>query len=228
MERAPAYVAAAKIILAAASPAQRLVQGPALTHFMCNRQALKILDNDSRKKQAEIAGEFSIELDKGVSWADRGFKNMSHFTNPGTNKGLYGWTDAVRECSLFWNKALHNWQESNYDKAFFYLGAAAHLVQDVCVPHHARGILFDGHQEFEAWTEENRNNYRVSKQGLYDLGESPGDWIRANSLFAAKQYHLVGASSVRQDYHQAAQLLLTRAQRATAGFLNWFFMKAGI
>lgn len=228
MERAPAYVAAAKILLAATGPAQRLVQGPALTHFMCNRQALIILGNDSHQKQAEIAGEFSSDLDKGVSWADQGFKNMSHFMNPGNNKGIYGWTDAVRECSLFWNKALHNWQDRNYEKSFFYLGAAVHLVQDICVPHHAMGILFDGHQEYEAWVEENRYNYRVADQGIYGLGESPGDWIRANSRFAIKHYDLVGASSVMQDYHQATQVLLTRAQRVTAGFLSCFLTKMGI
>ncbi|MDT3698091.1 MAG: zinc dependent phospholipase C family protein [Thermincola sp.] len=228
VEKAPAYVAAAKILLAAAGPAQRLVQGPALTHFMCNRQALKILGNDGHQKAAKIAGEYSEDLDKGVSWADCGFKNMSHFMNPGRNKGIYGWTDAVRECSLFWNKALQNWQDKNYEKAFFYLGAAAHLVQDVCVPHHARGILFDGHLEYEEWAAENRNNYKVTDQGIYDLGEAPGDWIRANSLFAQKHYYLVGASSIRQDYHKATQALLTRAQRVTAGFLSCFFRKVGI
>ncbi len=31
----------------------------------------------------------------------------------------------------------------------FYLGAALHLVQDMCVPHHSLGIIFDGHKEFE-------------------------------------------------------------------------------
>jgi phospholipase C len=227
VERAPAYVAAAKIILAVAGPAQRLVQGPALTHFLCNRQALKILRNDCHQKQAEIAGEFSTDIDKGVSWADQGFKNMSHFMNPGKNKGIYGWTDAVRECSLFWNKALYCWQEKKYENAFFYLGAAAHLVQDVCVPHHARGILFDGHQEYEAWVEENRYNYRTTDQGIYDLGESPGDWIRVNTLFAQKHYYLVGASSKRQDYHKATQALLTRAQKVTAGFLSCFLKKVG-
>jgi len=228
VEKAPAYVAAARIILAAAGPAQRLVQGPALTHFMCNRQALEILANDCRQKQAAIAREFLFDLDKGVSWADRGFKNMSHFMNPGTNKGIYGWTDAVRECSVFWNKALHSWQDRNYDKALFYLGAAAHLVQDVCVPHHARGILFDGHLEYEVWAEENRNNYKVTDQGIYDLGGSPVDWIRANSLFAVKHYCLVGVSFKRLEYHKATQALLTRAQRVTAGFLSCFFGKVGI
>lgn len=228
MERAPAYVSAAKLLLAAAGPAQRLVQGPALTHFMCNRQAVKILGNDGHQEQAGIAGEFLSDLDKGVSWADQGFKNMSHFMNPGKNKGIYGWTDAVRECSLFWNKALHNWQNKNYENTFFYLGAAAHLVQDICVPHHAMGILFDGHQEYEAWVEENRHNYRVADLGVYGLGDSPGDWIRANSSFAVKHYNLVGASSGRQDYHKATQALLTRAQRVTAGFLNCFLRKMEI
>lgn len=228
VERAPAHVMAAKIILAAAGPAQRLVHGPALTHLMCNRQALKILRSDRHLKQSEIAREFSSALDRGVSWADRGFKNMSHFLNPRTNKGIYGWTNAVRECGLFWNHALHHWQGQNYEKAFFYLGAAVHLIQDMCVPHHALGILFDGHQEYEAWVVENRHNYRVEEQGIYDLGKSPGDWIKANSAFAARHYYLVGASSANQDYARATGILLERAQRVTAGFLNYFLKKCGL
>lgn len=225
VERAPAHVMAARIILAATGPAQRLIQGPALTHLMCNRQAVKILQNDRLRKQAEIAGEFSAALDRGVAWADRGFKNMSHFLNPRTNKGIYGWTDAVRECGLFWNQALYFWQGQNYEKAFFYLGAAVHLVQDMCVPHHAMGILFDGHQEYEAWVVANRYNYRVEEQGIYDLGGSPGEWIRSNSSFAARYYHLVGATSAKRDYGQATGILLARAQRVTAGFLSYFLKR---
>lgn len=225
VERAPAYVSAAKIMLAAAAPAQRLIQKPVLTHLMCNRQAKIILVRDGYKDLAEIVDEFSLYLDKGVSWADEGFKNMSHFLNPRTLKGLYGWTDAARECSLYWNKAASCWHSANFEKAFFYLGAALHLVQDLCVPHHAMGIVFDGHQEYEDWVEINRDNFRVNDQGIYGLAESPGQWLKMNAAKAIRHYHNVKAGSPKCNYEKATWALLPRAQRVSAGFLHHFLKK---
>jgi len=96
VERSPAYVSAAKLILAAAGPAQRLVQKPALTHLTCNHQAKLILLADGHKEFAEIVDKYSLYMDKGVFWADQGFKNMSHFFNPRRSRGLYGWTNVAK------------------------------------------------------------------------------------------------------------------------------------
>lgn len=228
VERVPTYISAAKIILSVTGPAQKLVKKPALTHKMCNRQAHIILFKDGHNEFAAIVDEFSLYLDKGVSWADEGFKNMAHFLNPRTSKGLFGWTDAATECGLCWNKAIRSWQQHNFEKAFFHLGAAVHLVQDMCVPHHAMGILLDGHQDYEDWAEENRDNYRVNDQGIYDLGVQPADWLKANAKVAAKHYHLVREQAGELSYRKATQVLLPRAQRVTAGFLHYFLTRIGI
>lgn len=118
VERVPTYISAAKIILSAAGPAQKLVKKPGLTHTMCNRQAHIILFKDGYNELAAIIDEFGLYLDKGVSWADEGFKNMAHFLNPRTLRGLHGWTDAARECSLYWNKAVRQWQQHNFEQLF--------------------------------------------------------------------------------------------------------------
>ncbi len=218
----PTYVSALKIILAAASPAQRFIQSPVITHFMINRQARIILQNDGFTNYAGVVGNYSSWIDKGVSWADEGFKNMSHFLNPRTRKGLYGWTDAIRECSLYWNKAIRSWKADNIEKAFFYIGAAMHLVQDVCVPHHALGILFDGHKEYEQWVKENHKNFIVERGGIYSQCYLPASWIKSNAEIAVKLFPLVRAGSSVANYHEATSVLLTRAQKVTAGFLHCF------
>lgn len=224
----PVYISAAKVILAAVGPAQRFVQSPAVTHKMINRQARKILYNDGYIKQAGLLDEFSITLDKGAAWADNGFKNMSHFYNPRTLKGIYGWTHAVRECSLYWNKAVCSWQEANYEKSIFYIGASIHLLQDLCVPHHAMGILFDGHQEYEEWVDGRKEYYTVDNKGHYGMAIPPAEWLRKNALIAVRYYHFTRAGSTEQHYHKATRVLLPLAQRSTAGFINCFLNKVGI
>lgn len=222
IEKNPTYISAFKILLAAASPAQRFIQSPVLTHFMINRQARTILANDGYTKYAGIVGYYSSYIDNGVSWADEGFKNLSHFLNPKTSRGLYGWTDAIRECSLFWNKAIRNWKAGKREKAFFYIGAAIHLVQDLCVPHHAMGILFDGHQDYEDWVKDNNLNYIAENGGIYRQGDSPALWLRSNAEIAVRFFPLVRAGSSLEDYHKATSVLLPRAQKVTAGFLHYF------
>lgn len=228
VDKTPSYISAAKVILAAAGPAQRLLQNPVVTHFMINRQARVILFKDGYKKYADIVDEFLDYLDQGVSWADENFKNMSHFYNPRTLKGLFGWTDAANECNMFWNKAINHWKTVDCDKAFFYIGAAVHLIQDLCVPHHAMGMIFDGHHEYESWAGENRETYRIERGGEYGLGDTPGEWVRKNASIAARHYHLVRAGATLDNYHKATSILLTRAQTSTAGFLHYFLHKMGI
>lgn len=222
VEKNSTYVSAFKVLLAAAAPAQRLIQSPVLTHFMFNKQAKMILQTDGHTKSAEIVSKYLKSIDQGVAWADDGFKNMAHFINPNTQKGLYGWTNGIRECNLYWNNAIENWRIRNREKSFFYIGAAIHLVQDLCVPHHAMGVLFDGHQDYEDWVKNHKNNYRVEKDGIYNLGSRPEDWIKPSLDIARKLYPFVKAGSSVRDYHIATSLLLPRVQKITAGFLHHF------
>lgn len=223
VEKNPSYISAAKLILAAAAPAQRLVKKPALTHLMCNAQAATILENDGYGREAALLREHLIWLDQGVSWADDGFRNLAHFFNPRSHKGLIGWTGAAQECTRYWNKAVQAWQKAHYTKAFFYLGAAGHLIQDLCVPHHAMGVLLDGHQDFEDWVSSCRDNYRVEHGGLYKRDAPPGEWLDSNARESVRHYHLVRSGSAAQRFHKATSVLLPRAQRTSAGFYLHFF-----
>ncbi len=225
LEKSPTYISAAKLILAVAGPAQRLVHKPAMTHIFCIHQANTILQKDGHVEFSEILERYLPDLDKGVVWADKGFKNLSHFFNPISFKGLPTWTNAISECNLYWNQSITNWRNRNYEKAFFYLGAALHLVQDLCEPHHAMGILLDGHKTYEDWVEAKRENYSVELGGIYGLGKSPSDWIKSNATLAIRNYHLVRANSSDKNFHQATSILLPRTQQVTAGFLHHYLNK---
>lgn len=222
VEPNPMHVSAAKIVLTVAGPAQKLIQSPVLTHYMCNQQSLKILLNDGYQNYYRLISSYAEYLDKGVTWADSGFKNLSHFLHPETAKGLQGWTNAARECNLYWNKAIQCWKKGSADKAFFYLGAAIHLVQDLCVPHHALGLLFDGHHQYEDWVEKRSHLYTVEAKGLYDLGATPAEWLFSSARVSSQMIELVQHGAKDKDYHEATTVLLPRAQRVTAGFIVLF------
>jgi len=72
-------------------------------------------------------------------------------------------------------------EQLQFRKACFCLGAAAHLVQDLCVPHHSRSIVYGGHQRYETWVEKHVEHYLVWSKGIYDdTMVKARDWVIAN------------------------------------------------
>lgn len=104
----------------------------------------------------------------------------------------------------------------------FFLGAAIHLVQDVCVPHHAANKMFNCHLEYENWVEKRKENYKVDRGGIYEIYVKPEEWISENARLAKGYFHFVG-NSTQGGYHKATEELLPRAQCTTAGFLLNFY-----
>lgn len=222
------YSTAGKVILATAAPVQRLLQKHSQTHDFCNLQARHILHNDGYSEYAQILDKFLNHLNGGVKWADQGLRNTAHFYQPDLSKGLPACRDARMECEYHWQKAMKSWRKGKYERAFFYLGAAVHLVQDLCVPHHAKGILLDGHQEYEDWAEANCHKYRVRDRGIYHLGQHRFEWIQSNAKLADGFMSLVSSGASELDYNQATLVLLPQAQRTTAGFIVYFLQSMGI
>jgi phospholipase C len=222
------YSTAGRVILATAAPVQRLLQRHSQTHDFCNLQAGHILDNDGYGDYAHILNKFLNHLNGGVKWADEGLRNTAHFYQPDLRKGLAGCRDARLECEYHWQKALKSWRIGKYERAFFYLGAAVHLVQDLCVPHHAKGILLDGHQEYEDWAEANSYKYRVWDEGIYYFGQHRFEWIQSNAELADGFMYLVSSGASQKDYNQATLVLLPQAQRTTAGFIAYFLKNVGM
>lgn len=224
------YWPAMKFLLAATSPVtvpvQNLLTKNCVTHNFCNHQAIEILYNDDKKTSARMTEKYLDSFNKGADWADSFGKNLSHFFIPQLRSGISKFSNAAWECHLYFQKALKKWQKGQPEKAFFYLGTAVHLVQDLCVPHHAKGILLDGHQEYENWAETNRAQYLICSQGNYNIGATIDAWVLHNATIAEKLYDHVRHGSTDQSYDTASQVLLPQAQRSTAGFIDFFLTQA--
>ncbi|HWR43488.1 zinc dependent phospholipase C family protein [Sporomusa sp.] len=220
-------VAGAKLLLAAVSPLQGLFDCPSITHEFLNKQAVAILYNDGLEHCACFLQNFLAELNAGVYWADKGWKNVSHYYEPLTGKGLWQFATALDDFSVYFKAALTSARQCDWAKSVFFLGAAAHLMQDLCVPHHARAKLFSGHKEYEGWVKINYLAFAVENQGLYADSKDPYGLLLSNALAAADYLEWVTEEN-HTRFHTVTTHLLPRAQRTTAGLFERFCAMAGI
>lgn len=215
-------LAGVKILLATVSPFQVLLDRPGITHEFCNKQALSIFSQDGFDVQAQFLNQYIDELNAGVYWADKGWKNISHYFVPGSGKGLWQFNNALKDFKFYYHSSLRLARHGDYRQSIFLLGAAAHLVQDLCVPHHASGKLFAGHQEYEAWAQRNCIKYAAGDQGIYFENKKVETLLINNATVAADLLSWVESETSPAYYHTATNLLLPMAQRSTAGlFLHY-------
>ncbi|HWR38674.1 MAG TPA: zinc dependent phospholipase C family protein [Patescibacteria group bacterium] len=209
-----------KLLLTTASPLQSLLDTPGITHDFINRQALSILRQDGFVRCADFLTLYLPELTAGVFWADDGWKNIHHYFNPVTRKGLWKFNTALNDYAAYLSAANTCSLQHDWRRSIFFLGAAAHLLQDLCVPHHASGRLFSGHKEYESWSSLHHRQYAVSHQGLYHL---PIDRLMIhNAEIAADLLSWVSEHSTT-TYDAASRIALPLAQRSTAGLFLRFF-----
>lgn len=217
-----------KLLLAAAIPFQGLVDKTSPTHGFNNRQAVEILSGDGRSHEAAWLGQYLPSFHEGCDWADTGWRNVSHMYDPTTGFGFKGWPSAPHMLREYWDHAIRFRAECNMHQVAFFLGAAAHLVQDLCVPHHAAARMFAGHKQFEEYARHNRHAFAVCSGGIYDMARTPEGWVYANADYTRGHYsHCITRSLKPQVIHAAVADLLPRAQRTTAGFVAYFLKVAG-
>ncbi|MDA8334930.1 MAG: zinc dependent phospholipase C family protein [Peptococcaceae bacterium] len=216
-----AYWAGARALLAATGPLQNLVDPPGVTHLFINQQALGILRDDGLTKQAEFLGLHLGWMQRGVSWADAGWKNVAHYFDPESGRGMQLWPGAAGECDRYFGRAAACWRRGRLDRSLFYLGAAVHLVQDLCVPYHSGRVPFNGHQVFEKWAEEHRLGFRAA-EGIYRRAPDPSGWVRANAMESYAYLPELLARGDREAFHRVTGVMLPLAQATTAGFLAFF------
>ncbi len=217
------YMTTAKFILASTSPLQKLIDHQVeVVHSCCNLVAIDILINDGWIKEGKLLSNYLEQINAGAVWADKEWKNVSHFCNPVTGLGLRGWPTAAEECTRYFLLAKTCLNQLQLEKAFFYLGAAVHLVQDLCVPYHSRNIILAGHHSYETWAEKHLENYLVTSGGMYnDTIQNAGEWVMINARASFDLFSLVKNNSVK-GYHLATAAMLPRTQRTTAGFFHYF------
>lgn len=215
------------LMLAMASPLQSVLDRPGITHEFCNRQAVAILKNDGLAGRAAFFESHLAELNAGVYWADGGWKNAGHYFDPVSGRGLWHFNNAIAELQGYYNRGVQQFERGDIAKAVFFLGAAAHLLQDVCVPHHARAKLFCGHREYERWAEQHHYEFAVEAQGVYD-SEHPCRLALHNALIAADLLGWANETAGVDNFRCATLVLLPLAQRTTAGLLQRFSEQVGL
>jgi len=210
-----------KLLLATAGPLQYILDTPGVTHVHCLEQAYVTLKQDGKEEVARLFKAHHSTLSKGLYWADRGWKNVNHFYSHPEKQGLISWPGATAECQYYFNKAF-TFFPNNVDKGMFFLGAALHLIQDMCVPHHSLGILFDGHKEFETWATQNWVKFPASS-GKYLPFSHPAQWIDYNASISGPLYPLVSLveGCSEESYHKASKILIPLTIATSAGFLNF-------
>ena len=214
-----------KLILATASPLQYFIDSPGVTHVHCLGQAYIALENDGKEDVVKLFKAHHASLTKGLYWADRGWKNVNHFYSHPDKQGIIRWPGATAECQYYFNRAF-TYFPRNVDKGMFFLGAALHIVQDMCVPHHSLGIVFDGHKEFETWATENWAKFPATS-GMYSPYTHPAQWIDHNANISGPLYPLVSLAEgcSEKSYNKASKILIALTIATSAGFLNFALEK---
>ncbi|MHB8064880.1 MAG: zinc dependent phospholipase C family protein, partial [Ruminiclostridium sp.] len=125
----------------------------------------------------------------------------------------------------YYTFAISYWNSGDFKRAMFFLGAAAHLIQDMTVPQHANIKLFKEHRKFEKFVKDtfyDAPEYLVSDKGCY-LG-SVEEFIRYNSACAIKaNKRLSYISEDEQRYYALSKYTIPLAQRSTAGLFMTFY-----
>jgi phospholipase C len=195
-----------------------------ITHQYCNDQALAILQNNGFMQEATLLGAYYKQLQNGVIWADLNWKNIHHFLHPQTRRGFWHFSNAACDYLEFFTLAIKSVRQGYVEEAIFYLGAAAHLVQDMCVPHHAKCQLFDGHKKYEEWVEKNLPHFSFGQIEEIDVSNPIGILVK-NAATALDLYSYVSADANVQQYKKATAILLPLANHSTANLFCYFFAR---
>jgi phospholipase C len=101
------YGRACKAALSAFNPLKRrVVKTECRVHRFITYQSAIILKNDGFLKAGSFFSKHMDELNSGVVWADQDLKNRNHFYNPDKERGLYGFSNALKECIAYYTAAL--------------------------------------------------------------------------------------------------------------------------
>ena len=212
----------AHLLLVTASPFQRFIDKPPLTHSFCNARAIDILAREAFLPCADFFSAYIKEINQGGFWADSQWKNIDHYLEPKTGRGIWPFGNALDTFQQYFARAVKDSRQGNRCKAAFFLGAASHLVQDMCVPHHARGRMFSGHQDYEIWAMKHYSEFAVEEGGVYRQGNNTADFIMKNACVTAELLDAVDADKGNAKYDLVTRVALPLAQRSTAGLFENF------
>lgn len=224
LEKSYSYVF--KNILRAVNPVKkRIMKAECKVHMFINNQSIIVLKNDGHMEAHKLMESYISDINEGVVWADQDLKSSDHFYNPHKNKGLYGSSNAKKECISYYTRALNEYFHGDIKSAMFYLGAACHLIQDLTVPQHANVHLLNNHRSYEKWvirTHIHHDEFKIEEGGIYF--NSLKDYINFNSKEAINVYRKHWHVKNRHARFQIiTSIILTMAQATTAGLMLKFY-----
>lgn len=196
-------------------------------HKFINIQAIRIIGKNGYSEIKQFYKDNIDCLNKGVTWADSDFKSSNHFYHYKEGRGLYGFSNALTESNKYYNNAVDYYKRGDLEKAIFYLGAAAHLIQDATVPQHVNNKLLNSHRGFELWIiSKLLSNYEFYEENGIKRYDSVSDYIKNNAIYANLSYEKYeNVKDKEERYSKIAPLIIKEAQRTTAGLLIDFYEK---
>lgn len=204
---------------------KRIMKTECMVHKFINNQSIQILKNDGHFKAYSLLSAYINSINEGVVWADQDLKSSNHFYNPHTLKGLYGNSNAKKECISYYKRALYEYNNHNIKEAMFYLGAACHLIQDLTVPQHANVRLLDNHRSYEKWVvraHKHHDEFKLKDGGIYL--NSVNQYINLNTKKAINTYKRYAfVKDRRTRFYKITSVILVMAQKTTAGLMFKFF-----
>lgn len=212
-------------VLKAVNPLKKkVIKTECEVHQFINNQALNILKNDGFKEEYALFLDYIDLINKGTVWADQDFKSSNHFYNPYNGKGLYGNSNAMRECTLYYTKALNAYLRNDIKEAMFYFGAATHLIQDTAVPQHVNLKLLNQHRKYELWVIEEykyHEEFKGKDNGVYL--DSIKEFVEMNSK-SAMNIHEKSELELNNHtkFYDITLVQLVLAQKTTAGIMKKF------
>ena len=205
---------------------KKIINTHCLVHKFIQQHSLNILKNEGHMKEYILFMSYIEDINKGLVWADQDFKSYSHFYNPLTKKGKYGYEDnAMILARRYYNKAVKFYAMKRYKKSMFFFGAACHIIQDLTIPQHAKGKLLDKHRQFETFVKKHYNmtaNFRVER-GSIKLN-SISEYVDFNAKMALKideRYEDIEQERLR--FYKIAMKSLALSQKSTAGCMLMFY-----
>jgi hypothetical protein len=165
------------------------------------------------------------------------YVKREHYWDPENLVGLYGNVGAPTHAQDYFDKAVNcylgiNGFEVNKTAAYYYLGYAIHLLQDVTVPHHAKNDPLGYHIDYESFCNYQFvfGNVPKPSNGIYT---PPKDWegkinakawVHQAALYASPYWYTI--EGLGYDYNiwlNVATTLIGYAIKLTAGFLFYFW-----
>ena len=226
---------------------------PVVIHQKALLKALEVCQRDDKATLTAIFVPFQEDLLRGVSDADlKPFNLLPPTLSPTHGHHPFKHVGFVHEqqcggdmAQCFLQKAIETFQ-SDPSKSVYYLGVAAHFVEDAFIPHHSNpsiltigdhdfdGYIVDGHKTYEDYQlkvfediniDETSINFFPKvvddKNNIHCQSSDAFGWVDFGAHSSYDYYKLVNNPKDQSHYQEVSEILLSKMIRTLAGFLSF-------